>query len=323
MKTRIFLIAICLLFFVAAHSQETTESAIIISEESLVSLIKKIREKRDAILLENEKKNTQQYSSDIKTNSHSLPESTTQQQNLLTAIYGKLQTLEYDIKVLNASLNSSQKTTALKESLTVVATPGDVTNTHSSIATDTNKTSAKYFEEISELENKITALKKEAQKQMPPQEKQESLNSSNNNYHELLRLLKSKITSNDTLVIEKRELSDYPDLVKKFDSFKSEVFFENNSKAITEDQTKHLDETVSILKSTEKIDVYLKGFASNKGNPVYNQNLSVQRTENVKKYLAKKGIHPSRILTQYHGIDYSATSEELARRVEISFLIRK
>jgi outer membrane protein OmpA-like peptidoglycan-associated protein len=57
--------------------------------------------------------------------------------------------------------------------------------------------------------------------------------------------------------------------------------------------------------------VYLKGFASNKGNPVYNQNLSLQRTENVKKYLVKKGIHPSRILTQYHGIDYGATKEEL------------
>jgi outer membrane protein OmpA-like peptidoglycan-associated protein len=39
-----------------------------------------------------------------------------------------------------------------------------------------------------------------------------------------------------------------------------------------------LDEVVTILKSTEK-SMYLKGFASNKGNPVYNQNLSLQRTE--------------------------------------------
>jgi outer membrane protein OmpA-like peptidoglycan-associated protein len=62
-----------------------------------------------------------------------------------------------------------------------------------------------------------------------------------------------------------------------------------------------------------------KGFASNKGNPVYNQNLSLQRTENVKKYLVKKGIHPSRILTQYM-LDYGATKEELARRVELSLL---
>jgi outer membrane protein OmpA-like peptidoglycan-associated protein len=64
-----------------------------------------------------------------------------------------------------------------------------------------------------------------------------------------------------------------------------------------------------------------KGFASNKGNPVYNQNLSLQRTENKKNIWLKK-IHPSRILTQYHGIDYGATKEELARRVELSFIIR-
>jgi hypothetical protein len=51
---------------------------------------------------------------------------------------------------------------------------------------------------------------------------------------------------------------------------------------------------------------------------LYNQNLSLQRTENVKKYLVKKGIHP-RILTQYHG-NYGATKEELARRVELSLL---
>jgi outer membrane protein OmpA-like peptidoglycan-associated protein len=64
--------------------------------------------------------------------------------------------------------------------------------------------------------------------------------------------------------------------------------------------------------------MYLKGFAS-KGNPVYNQNLSLQRTENVKN-IWLKGIHPSRILTQYHGIDYGA-KEELARRVELSLSV--
>jgi outer membrane protein OmpA-like peptidoglycan-associated protein len=79
-----------------------------------------------------------------------------------------------------------------------------------------------------------------------------------------------------------------------------------------------LDEVVTILKSKNRC--VFKGFASNKGNPVYNQNLSLQRTENV---MVKKGIHPSRILTQYHGIDYGATKEELARRVELSFIIRK
>jgi outer membrane protein OmpA-like peptidoglycan-associated protein len=125
------------------------------------------------------------------------------------------------------------------------------------------------------------------------------------------------------LVIEQKELSDYAELMEKFDSFKREVYFDNNSKIIKENQSKTLDQIITILKSTEKIDVYLKGFASNIGNPLYNQNLSVQRTETVKKYLVKQGIHPARILTQYHGIDYSETKDELARRVELSFIIRK
>jgi outer membrane protein OmpA-like peptidoglycan-associated protein len=304
---------IALLFFATAQSQETTESAIIISEANLISIIKKIREKRDAILFENEEKNIQQYKSDINTTSASLAESGTQQKEQLKAIYAKLHTLEYDIKILNALLSSSQKSTAKKESLTVLTTPRSVTTTHSTIAADKNKNSGKYSEEISDLEKKIVALK----------EKQEDLNRSNTNYDQLIQILNSKKTSNDTLIIEKRELSDYPELIKKFDSFKSEVLFNNNSKVIQENQMQQLDEVVTILKSTEKIDVYLKGFASNKGNPVYNQNLSLQRTENVKKYLVKKGIHPSRILTQYHGIDYGATKEELARRVELSFIIRK
>jgi hypothetical protein len=69
----------------------------------------------------------------------------------LKAIYAKLHTLEYDIKILNALLSSSQKSTAKKESLTVT-TPRSVTTTHSTIAADKNKNSGKYSEEISDLE---------------------------------------------------------------------------------------------------------------------------------------------------------------------------
>jgi hypothetical protein len=97
----------------------------------------------------------------------------------LKAIYAKLHTLEYDIKILNALL-SSQKSTK-KESLTVLTTPRSVTTTHSTIAADKNKNSGKYSEEISDLEKKIVALK----------EKQD-LNRSNTNYDQLIQILNSK-----------------------------------------------------------------------------------------------------------------------------------
>jgi hypothetical protein len=60
------------------------------------------------------RKKYQQYKSDINTTSASLAESGTQQKEQLKAIYAKLHTLEYDIKILNALLSSSQKSTAKK-----------------------------------------------------------------------------------------------------------------------------------------------------------------------------------------------------------------
>jgi outer membrane protein OmpA-like peptidoglycan-associated protein len=259
----------------------------------------------------------------MKTINDKSKEKITVQDYQISAIYAKLQTLEYDIKQLNTAMNSGQKQTTNKESVTVITPPSSVTNTVSSLPNGSYKESNRFTQEIVALEKKIIALKEEAKEQSFLQNKVENDNRPNNNYDELLRLLNSKNNSKDTLVIEQKELSDYAELMEKFDSFKSEVYFDNNSKIIKENQSKTIDQIITILKSTEKLDVYLQGFASNIGNPLYNQNLSVQRTETVKKYLVKQGIHPARILTQYHGIDYSETKDELARRVELSFIIRK
>lgn len=49
----------------------------------------------------------------------------------------------------------------------------------------------------------------------------------------------------------------------------------------------------------------------------------MQRTEAVKQWLVMQGVHPIRVLTSYHGIDYNQTSDEKARRVEVTFIIRK
>ncbi|WP_016989983.1 OmpA family protein [Flavobacterium sp. ACAM 123] len=321
MKTTAIIIALFTLFCTTGQSQEKKESTILISEDNLISLINKIKETRDAILLANN--NSRQNDGSMKTINDKSKEKITVQDYQISAIYAKLQTLEYDIKQLNTAMNSGQKQTTNKESVTVITPPSSVTNTVSSLPNGSYKESNRFTQEIVALEKKIIALKEEAKEQSFLQNKVENDNRPNNNYNELLRLLNSKNNSKDTLVIEQKELSDYAELMEKFDSFKSEVYFDNNSKIIKENQSKTLDQIITILKSTEKIDVYLKGFASNIGNPLYNQNLSVQRTETVKKYLVKQGIHPARILTQYHGIDYSETKDELARRVELSFIIRK
>ncbi len=117
--------------------------------------------------------------------------------------------------------------------------------------------------------------------------------------------------------------SNYSYLLEKYSAFKTQLYFENNSTSIDNNQGDSLINLVSILKENDNIDVFLKGFASKKGSVLYNQNLSLLRTESVKKDLISKGIHPTRILSMYYGIDYKTSTEQEARRVDITLVIRK
>ena len=114
----------------------------------------------------------------------------------------------------------------------------------------------------------------------------------------------------------------YDQLVATYKGYHKNIFFSNNSTDINEEGVLVITELNEILAKNNNIDIVVKGFASNKGVALYNENLSMMRTESVKKALISKGIHPIRVLTQYHGIDYKAT-DEIARRVEILILVRK
>lgn len=109
--------------------------------------------------------------------------------------------------------------------------------------------------------------------------------------------------------------------INKYKEFTRDIYFSNNSKVLNDQSTKVVDELNEILTKNNNIDLVVKGFASNKGAALYNENLSMMRTESVKKALILKGINPLRILTEYHGIDYNAKADK-ARRVEISIIVR-
>ena len=115
----------------------------------------------------------------------------------------------------------------------------------------------------------------------------------------------------------------YNMLVEKYGKMKKSILFENNSSAIASINQSTLFEIISIINENTTVDVYLEGFASKKGNPKYNEKLSLERTEEVKEYLISKGVHPTRILSHYHGIDFSAKDEQSARRVDLTFIVRK
>ena len=115
----------------------------------------------------------------------------------------------------------------------------------------------------------------------------------------------------------------YDMLIEKYGQMKKSILFENNSSAIAAINQTTLFEIMSIINQNTTVDVYLEGFASKKGNPTYNEKLSLERTEEVKEYLISKGIHPTRILSHYHGIDFSAKDEQSARRVDLTFIVRR
>ncbi len=144
------------------------------------------------------------------------------------------------------------------------------------------------------------------------------------NYNEDFTTLQSKIDALKNELLAKNNMpTPYETLVNKFKNYNRIAYFANNSVLLNSESQKIIDELVTILNENTTLDVIVKGFASNKGNALYNEDLSIKRTEAVKKALMLKGIHPARILTQYHGIDYSAATDAKARRVELGILVRK
>ncbi|WP_418262107.1 OmpA family protein [Flavobacterium faecale] len=323
MKTKTSFIFFFILYTVMAYSQENTTSEIIISEENLISLIKRIQEKRAALFKETSTDKSKQVHQEVLNQENSYYISSPQaqakttnpiNQSQLNAIYTKLNTLEKEINQLNALVSQNQKrSTQKEESVTVIKT-----NTDNKSSNEINQ---KYQDEIIALEKRINELKKASETQkLAPDAKPIVITQAAATAPTVSQII---VSSKDTIVVEKKELSNYPELVKKYGSVTKPIYFENNSVVIDSSYHSVLNELKTISESTDKIDFYIHGYASQKGSPIYNERLSMRRTENVKKHLILKGIHPSRILTQYHGVDYSVQDESLARRVEIKFMIRK
>ncbi|QVY65329.1 OmpA family protein [Polaribacter sp. Q13] len=148
--------------------------------------------------------------------------------------------------------------------------------------------------------------------------------SENNNYTNNFDAIQLRIQELKNEMAKNKELpTTYENLVAKYKNYKQDIYFADNSKDLNSKSLQVVYDLYAILEVNENLDVLVKGFASNKGNAIYNENLSMQRTEAVKKALMLRGVHPTRVLTQYHGIDYSTQNNSKARRAEVSFLVRK
>jgi outer membrane protein OmpA-like peptidoglycan-associated protein len=331
-KKAIISLLICNSYIVFGQTEEKSE--IIISEENLISIINKVREKRD---LKNAEKNILVNKKPIiKSTSSTNPNLSSDFEKKSTAelsnLNSKLLQLEYDLKHITSLLENSTSNTIKESELLIINKSAPISNSDNEklskleIELDSLKFASKNKNAVV-LDNKVFEKDNESIAKIKSLEKEiETLKTriSNNDKTISVNTLNT-ITKRDTLYIKSEADLNYSKLLRLYSNFTEKFYFNNNSNVLTD--VKKIDGLISTLKSNKNLDVYLKGFASNKGKASYNQELSFKRTEAIKRYMIEKGVHPTRILTQFHGIDYNSDDESDdesdARRVDASFIIRK
>jgi len=106
---------------------------------------------------------------------------------------------------------------------------------------------------------------------------------------------------------------------------RNKIFFKFNSAELDSTSQGALNEVVGILKArmTPTLKVRIEGHTDSKGRAAYNQKLSVQRAESVKKYLVAQGIPAAALFTEGQGaakpIASNATDEGRAMNRRIEF----
>lgn len=156
----------------------------------------------------------------------------------------------------------------------------------------TATSSKDYDDEIATLKNRINELNEEVAKKNVP------------------------IATPATVVEEKSN----PNL-KELSNYQQKIFFANNSVALSSNDKANLAQLAKIVQQNDPaVTVVIRGFASNSGSAQYNNKISFNRAEAVKKVLMQNGLSVKHILTMHHGIDNSSSAAD-ARRVEVTLMV--
>lgn len=124
-------------------------------------------------------------------------------------------------------------------------------------------------------------------------------------------------------IVKEKEVVVDQKVVEQINMNAKQIAFKFGKAALTEDSYKVLDEIVTLLKDTD-VKIKVEGHSSLEGNAKSNLKLSQDRADNVKNYLASKGIAADRITSIGYGstrpIVKGATEKANVqnRRVEIS-----
>lgn len=108
------------------------------------------------------------------------------------------------------------------------------------------------------------------------------------------------------------------------------IYFEYNKSNITEEGAAELDKLVTVMNANPKLVILAKSHTDNRGNDVYNLNLSDRRAKSTMQYIISKGIDSIRISGKGFGetelkvaCGETCTEEEHAQNRRSEFLIVK
>jgi OOP family OmpA-OmpF porin len=134
------------------------------------------------------------------------------------------------------------------------------------------------------------------------------------------------VTPAGASVVESKDLASKTDIKPNEVYILKHIYFDFNSYELMPLSNEELSMLLGIMKKNPKWKVELSGHTDDKGDNVYNYNLSMNRAKSVGRYLVQNGIASTRIKTLGFGkrkpLKAARTEEARAtnRRVEVKFL---
>ena len=122
--------------------------------------------------------------------------------------------------------------------------------------------------------------------------------------------------------------SSRPELVSLLQAgIEMDLLFRTDEHVLPTSTQAKLAELSASLAAMPDLQLRLDGFADERGDSTYNQNLSVQRAEYVRQVLEENGVAPERIKVSAHGespaADGTADSYALERRVSLTLFVQE
>ncbi len=157
-----------------------------------------------------------------------------------------------------------------------------------------------------------------------------SLDGSENRVTQLesdIRSLNGEIAGLDSEVERLRESSS-PELASLLQAgIAMDLLFRTDEDVLADTTGSKLQQLAGTLASMQGVQIRLDGFADERGDAIYNQQLSVRRAEHVRDVLLASGIPESRIQVNAHGeapaLDANIDSYALDRKVSLTLYVEK